>query len=106
MRLGLVIGVLFLILAAPSSSAGTTAVGAPLPSARVGAYYFGGSAAPLDSFHFNGLLSGPFSSWQPLSGWRSTERGLDAELRYAHGAGIDFFIFDYYWAPSRPTISG
>ena len=67
------------------------------PTARVGAYYFDGWAGPLSSYHFQGLFDPPFSSWQPLYGWRDQAPStVERQLRWAHDFGIDFFLFDWY----------
>jgi hypothetical protein len=69
------------------------------PSARVGAYYFDGWAGPLDGLHFAGLRDGPFSDRMPLYGWSDRDRSaLQQQLRWAGAYGIDFFVFDWYFA--------
>jgi Glycosyltransferase WbsX len=79
---------------------------APMPSARVGAFYFDGWAGPLSSFHFDGLAHpgplGYFPQRRPLSGWRdNTPEALEAQLRWAHEDGISFFVFDWFNDPAN-----
>ena len=80
------------------------------PSARVGAVYFDGWACPLSNFHFDGLVrpgpNGQFPERRPLSGWRDhTRDALTAQLRWAHAAGIDFFLFDWYRDGIDPCLN-
>lgn len=71
----------------------------PQASARVGAYYFDGWAGPLDGFHFAGLRDGPFSDRMPLYGWSDRKRAvMQQQLRWARAYGINFFVFDWYYA--------
>lgn len=68
--------------------------------ARVGAYYFDGWAGPLTREHFNGLVNGPYQDRQPLSGWQDNSAcAIEQQLAWAHNAGIDFFVFDWYFKP-------
>lgn len=67
------------------------------PVARVGVYYFDGWANRC-SFHFNGLLSPSYVGREPLSGWHDgTPAAMEAQLAWAHGDGVSFFIFDWYY---------
>lgn len=76
----------------------------PSPRAFVGAYYFDGWAGAWTSRHFQGLIRGPFSNREPLTGWRDDNSSVvDEELVQAHRFGIDFFAFDWYYnAASSP----
>jgi hypothetical protein len=79
-----------------------SAVGLSQPSARVGAYYFDGWAGSLDGFHFAGLRSGPFTNRMPLYGWSDNSPGaMQQQLRWAAAYGINFFVFDWYFAAER-----
>jgi len=70
--------------------------------ARVGAYYFDGWAGALDTPHFHGLVSGPYESREPLSGWQdNTACSVEQQLAWAHNSGIDFFVFDWYFKPEQ-----
>ncbi len=83
-----------LLCAIPCGSAAQTAVS----RAYVGAYYFDGWAGAWTSQPFKGLLRGPFSSREPLTGWRDdTPAVVNEELTQAHRFGIDFFAFDWYY---------
>jgi Glycosyltransferase WbsX len=66
--------------------------------ARVGAYYFDGWSGPLSNYHFMGLPFGPYQDRQPLSGWQDNSTcAVEQQLAEAHGFGIDFFVFDWYY---------
>jgi len=68
--------------------------------ARVGVYYFDGWAGPLTEYHFNGLVNGSYVDRQPLSGWRDDNScAVEQQLAWARNAGIDFFVFDWYFNP-------
>jgi hypothetical protein len=67
-------------------------------AARVGAFYFDGWSGPLDGNKFGGLVDGPWSDRQPLSGWSDgTSTSIATQLRWAHRYGISFFMFDWYY---------
>ena len=75
-------------------------------TARLGAYYFDGWAGPLTNFHFQGLPNGPYQDREPLSGWQDNNNcAVEQQLAWAHGFGIDFFVFDWYFntAVTDPT---
>jgi hypothetical protein len=85
---------------APASSAA---------SPRVGAYYFDGWAGSFTGFHYTGLRGGPFEERRPLFGWsdRAPET-MRLQLAWAADAGLDFFVFDWYWharATSYPYLN-
>jgi len=66
--------------------------------ARLGAYYFDGWSGPLTNFHFDGLPFGTYQDRQPLSGWEDNSScAVEQQLAWAHGFGIDFFVFDWYF---------
>lgn len=86
-----------------------TGAQALLPRAFVGAYYFDGWAGAPTSQHFRGLLNGPYSGREPLTGWRDDRPSvLDRELEQAHRFGIAFFAFDWYYNAAKspfPTLN-
>jgi len=90
------------LLAVAGGAAGRSTGSSATPSARVGAFYFDGWAGALSNFHFDGLAHPAsngafFPGRRPLSGWRDhTPEALQAQLRWARAAGIDFFVFDWY----------
>jgi hypothetical protein len=66
--------------------------------ARLGAYYFDGWSGPLTNFHFQGMPNGPYQDREPLSGWQDNNNcAVEQQLALAHGFGIDFFVFDWYF---------
>ena len=66
--------------------------------ARIGAYYFDGWSGPLSNYHFMGLPFGPYQERQPLSGWQDNSTcAVEQQLAEAHGFGIDFFVYDWYY---------
>ena len=70
------------------------------PAARVGAFYFDGWSGKLGNFHWGGLLGTEYSGRRPLSGWTDDRPdAVDTQLRWAHAAGISFFVFDWYHEP-------
>jgi hypothetical protein len=75
--------------------------------ARLGAYYFDGWAGPLTNFHFKGMPGGPYQDRQPLSGWQDNNLcAVEQQLAWAHGFGIDFFVFDWYFNTAVTDPSG
>lgn len=89
------------------SGALTFSVPCPVPAvggaaaqteARIGAYYFDGWSGPLSNFHFQGLPFGPYQDREPFSGWQdNTPCAVEQQLAVAHNAGVDFFVFDWYY---------
>jgi hypothetical protein len=66
--------------------------------ARLGAYYFDGWSGPLTNFHFQGMPNGPYQDREPVSGWQDNNNcAVEQQLAWAHGFGIDFFVFDWYF---------
>jgi hypothetical protein len=103
-RLAAAAAALALVFLVPGTAGSSATPG--VPSARVGAIYFDGWACPLTNFHFDGLLSGPFSGRRPLSGWRDgSTAAMDAQLRWAHADGIGFFLFDWYREGIDPCLN-
>jgi hypothetical protein len=86
-------------ISCPPALAPAAAARLSQPSARVGAYYFDGWAGSLDGFHFAGLRDGPFSDRMPLYGWSdSSPAAMQQQLQWAAAYGINFFVFDWYFA--------
>lgn len=79
------------VLAAPGPASSQT-------RARLGAYYFDGWAGPLNSYHLNFIVNGPYQDRQPLSGWRDDNScAVEQQLAWAHSFGLNFFVFDWYF---------
>src|ERR1700730_6293420 len=68
--------------------------------ARLGAIYFDGWSSTISTFHFNGMVGGPYKDRQPLSGWQdNTPCAVERQVAWAHSFGVDFFLFDTYYKP-------
>lgn len=93
MRISLSILFLFCLLfpSAPSLSQNT-------PKPVVGCYYFDGWADRSSAnFHLDSMPQN-YPDREPLSGWYDDTLALvHQQTEWAHQAGIDFFIFDWYW---------
>lgn len=72
--------------------------------ARLGIYYFDGWSGALSTYHFNGLLSGPYQGRQPVTGWQDNSScAVELQLAWAHKFGIDFFVFDWFYNAIAPN---
>ena len=98
-RLSLVLATPVVLLALLLTASARPAAEAT-PSARVGAFYFDGWSGQLGNFHWGGLLGTQYSGRRPLSGWTDDRpEAIEAQLRWAHAAGVSFFIFDWFHEP-------
>jgi hypothetical protein len=70
----------------------------------VGVYYYDGWSRPLEAPQFTGLVRGPWSDRQPLSGWRDrTPASIVQQLDWAHDYGIGFIAFDWYYGSNAES---
>ena len=108
--------ILLALLGCGASRMGAAESAAPLPRAQVGVYYFDGWAGtqPLKGqalwatnapTHLTQRMVEEFPDREPIWGWRDDQLAImEQQIDLAVDHGIAFFVFCWYWHPTKPAV--